>query len=119
MKVLNNTAQQGKLFLTVLMFSILLQSCTVTGSITNNPANTDCPSGGKRLCHTETHWIFFWGLTNNKEFIANCGDGNMTTVEVKNNYLFTAVSFLTLGIITPQKLEWNCGIKEPCPEDPI
>ncbi len=115
-KATHNTPRVVMLMLSILM--ITMQSC-VTTRITNNPPNTDCPAGGKRLCHRETHWIYFWGLGNNKEFIAKCKDGNIATVEIKHNYGYTAITFLTLGIVTPQTLEWNCGIKEPCPEAPL
>lgn len=100
----------------LVLSALIFQSCT-TARLVNNPVLRDCPSGSKNLCHKETHWVYFWGLVNDKEFIAGCEDPNITMVEYKSNYAFTAISFLTLGIITPQQVEWNCGVANPAVDE--
>lgn len=99
------------LLLTILVTSLALPSCTVTTRVTSNLADNACPDAGKHLCHRGgTHWVYFWGRVNEKTYVANqCSEHNLTTVDFKQNYLYTAISFLTLGIVTPVKVEWNCS----------
>lgn len=100
------------LFISALLISVItFQSCTVTTRVTSNLADNACPDAGKHLCHrSKTHWIFFGGAAKEKAFIAKqCSDENITTVDFKQNYLYTAITFLTLGLVAPVKVEWNCS----------
>ena len=106
--ILPGRTKQAFLF-TLLVLSLSLQSCTVTTRVTSNLADNACPDAGEHLCHKGgTHWMFFWGRVKEKAYVAGC-EHNLTTVDFKQNYLYTAISFLTLGIVTPVKVEWNCS----------
>ena len=60
---------------------------------------------------------FFWGLVQNPKEIATpiCDSLNTTgvaLVQVKNNFGYSLITVLTLGIWCPMRLEWKCS--KPC-----
>ena len=93
-----------------LSFSVAVQSCAVTDTVVAH-YNSDQPAKAKHLTHVgETHWSFFWGLIKKGDWPAGCQQGsNMSKVRVKTNPGFIIISFISLGIAVPQKLEWDCG----------
>ena len=93
-------------FLLLLVFS----SCSVSDNLVAH-YNSDQPARAKHLTHVgKTHWSFFWGLIKQGDWAAGCQQGsNMSQVRVKTNPGFIIVSFISLGIAVPQKLEWDCG----------
>lgn len=111
MKLYRGTTSKRSISSALLISFLLFQSCTVTTRVTSNLADNACPDAGKHLCHrSKTHWIFFGGAAKEKAFIAKqCSEENITTVDFKQNYLYTAITFLTLGMVAPVKVEWNCS----------
>src|ERR1043166_10323488 len=87
-----------------------LSACTVTETVMSH-ANTDRPAQAHHLTHQgKTHWSYFWGLISNDPWPAGCQDGSdMSRVRVTTNAGFIMVSFLSLGIAVPQRLEWDCA----------
>ena len=91
-------------------FVFLLSSCAVTDTVVAH-YNSDQPTRAKHLTHIgKTHWSFAWGLIKKGDWAAGCQQGsNMSRVRVTTNPGFIIISFVTLGIVIPQKLEWDCG----------
>ena len=96
-----------------LLFLLLFSSCSVSDKVVSH-YNTDQPARAKTLTHVgKTHWSFLWGILKQGDWAAGCQQGsNMSQVRVKTNPGFIIISFITLGIAVPQKLEWDCG--PPC-----
>jgi len=60
---------------------------------------------------------FFWGLAQNPKEITTpiCDSLNangVALVRVKTNFGYTLITFFTLGIWCPMKIEWKCS--KPC-----
>ena len=60
---------------------------------------------------------FFWGLVQNPKEITTpiCDSLNangVALVRVKNNFGYSLITVLTLGIWCPMKIEWKCS--KPC-----
>jgi hypothetical protein len=55
-----------------------------------------------------TYWGFFWGLKQPAIKPKNCNGNGLATVDVKTNYAYTALSFITLGIVNPIQINWQC-----------
>jgi len=93
-----------------LLFCLVFSSCAVTDTVVAH-YNSDQPARAKNLSHVgKTHWSFFWGLLKQGDWPAGCQQGsNMSKVRVKTNPGFIIISFVSLGIAVPQKLEWDCG----------
>lgn len=96
--------------ITALLFCLAVSSCAVSDTVVAH-YNSDQPARAKHLTHVgDTHWSFFWGLVKKGDWAANCQQGsNMSRVRVKTNPGFIIISFISLGIAVPQKLEWDCG----------
>jgi hypothetical protein len=58
-----------------------------------------------------TVWHFFWGLVQKSDIKPGCDErfNYLTQVTAKTNFATFAVSFLTLGIVIPQKMSWCCA----------
>jgi hypothetical protein len=99
-----------KQFLTPLILAVLLTSCAVSDSVVSRHFS-DQPAKAKQLSHVgKTHWSYFWGLLKQDEWPAGCQSGShMSRVKVKTSPGFIIISFLSLGIAVPQKLEWDCS----------
>lgn len=85
-------------------------SCAVSDTVVAH-YNSDQPARAKHLTHIgNTHWSYFWGLLKQSDWPAGCQQGsNMSKVTVKTNPGFVIIAVVTLGIVVPQKLEWDCG----------
>ena len=89
---------------------LLLGSCAVTDTVVSRHI-ADQPARAKHLSHIgDTHWSYFWGLLKEEDWGAGCQSGSdMSRVRVATNPLFITVSFLSLGLVIPQRLEWDCA----------
>ena len=96
--------------ITAALLLTIFTSCSVSDKVVAH-YNTDQPARAKTLTHVgKTHWSFLWGLLKQGDWAAGCQQGsNMSQVRVKTNPGFIIISFITLGIAVPQKLEWDCG----------
>ena len=105
-----NRIVQANKIITPILFALLLSSCAVSDTVVSRHYS-DQPAQAKKLSHVgKTHWSYFWGLLKQDEWTAGCQAGsNMSRVKVKTNAGFIIVSFLSLGIAVPQKLEWDCS----------
>ncbi|TXK36865.1 hypothetical protein FVR03_16710 [Pontibacter qinzhouensis] len=94
----------------MLIVFLVLPSCAVTDTVVSRHL-TDEPTRAHTLSHVgATHWSYFWGLLKAADWDAGCQPGSdMTRVRTRTNPLFISVSFLSLGLVIPQKLEWDCA----------
>ncbi|MCK8519993.1 Bor family protein [Aquimarina sp. D1M17] len=63
--------------------------------------------------HSKTTWSFAWGLVAPKDINPNCDSKYLSASTHKTNLGFILLSAVTLGIVVPQTVEWECA-----PEDP-
>lgn len=101
---------KGRLWLFAMSAFLMLGSCAVSDTVVSR-YTSDEPARAKHLSHIgPTHWSYFWGLLKAEDWDASCQEGSdMTRVRVRTNPLFITVSFLSLGIVVPQRLEWDCA----------
>ena len=92
---------------------LVLESCAVSNTVVSRHT-TDEPARARHLSHVgATHWSYLWGLLKAEDWAAGCQSGSdMTRVRTVTNPLFIGISFLSLGLVIPQRLEWDCG--PPC-----
>ncbi len=72
---------------------------------------------GAEATGTITTHSFFWGLAQSPKEIHTpvcdtLGANGMAEVTVKNNFGYSLITVVTLGIWSPIKLEWKCA--KPC-----
>lgn len=60
-------------------------------------------------------WSFAWGLVQGAPEIENCGEGALATVTTRSNYGFSLLTVVTLGLVSPMKIEWSCAGHDPEP----
>jgi len=79
-------------------------------NVTPAPSSTDpaCPnmSNGCR----KTVWALGWGVVNVPELTpARCGDTGLAEVTVRTVPLTFVISAVTIGLVTPRRVEWKCA----------
>lgn len=62
--------------------------------------------------HKATKINYFWGIVRAKDVQANCESKSICQVTAQTNAGFILVSFVTLGIVVPQTVVWDCCPKE-------
>ena len=89
---------------------LLLDSCAVSDTVVSRNTS-DQPARARHLSHVgNIHWSYLWGLLQAENWDAGCQPGSdMTRVRVKTNPLFVTITFLSLGLVLPQRLEWDCA----------
>lgn len=88
---------------------VLLSSCY------SYRINTHAQPGAE--FNSVTAHSFFWGLVQNPKEITTpiCDSLNangVALVQVKNNFGYSLITVLTLGIWCPMRIEWKCS--KPC-----
>lgn len=64
---------------------------------------------------SETVHTMFWGLVQEDVIASNCDSINvkgLDEVRVTNNFGYSLITVLTLGIWCPTQIEWKCS--KPC-----
>ena len=87
-------------------FSFFSSSCTSTKVITDY----DC-ADATNLIKDTTVWHYFWGLKQAKDIRPGCDPryNHLNQVIVKTGPGHVILSFITLGIVIPQRLTWCCA----------
>ncbi len=72
---------------------------------------------GTEASETKTAHSFFWGLVQKPGLIHtpicdSLGVNGVAEVTVKNNFGYSFITVVTLGIWSPMKIEWKCS--KPC-----
>lgn len=92
----------------VLLLMIVLQSCyhyRVVNTI-NDPASVQY--------HDKVLWCYCWGLVNSPQTftVGDCENNGMDEVRISTNLGTNLVTIITLGFVSPVKVEWKCH--KPC-----
>ncbi|MBK8567029.1 MAG: hypothetical protein IPN76_27790 [Saprospiraceae bacterium] len=93
----------------LLLFLLLISTGCYRYEVLRNdePISTDL--------QTRRVYSFFWGAAKSKSTykVGNCAAGNgLQRVIIRTNFGGTLVTFLTLGIVAPMKVQWECS-KDP------
>ena len=101
----------------IAMLSLLLIFLTTEGCRTNMVLRVVAtPDSDRPRVDDETtvkRTIYFWGLKQPVDIRTKPPCKSICTVETTTNFGSVALSFLTLGIVVPQRLQYTC-----CPFDP-
>lgn len=94
---------------------VLLTVCAMTTSCMSTKLVAKYNSDNI-IHHKATEITYLWGAIVKKDIQAKCEPNALICqVTTETNFGFICISFLTLGIVVPQKIEWDCcicGIKE-------
>lgn len=76
---------------------------------------------GSEVSHQNVNF-FFWGAIQSPKRIVtpicdSLGSNGMAEVTVKNNFGYSLLTVVTLGIWSPARVEWKCG--KPCAKDGV
>jgi hypothetical protein len=65
-------------------------------------------------------WHYFWGLKQAAPLRPDCDPSfnYLSMVRVRTTPLQVILSFVTLGIVLPQRISWSCGVYNPEPGHP-
>jgi hypothetical protein len=88
-----------------------LQACSVTEVVASEDGNM-----ATNVCTTceRTAFGYFWGLVEPPPIDPQCpGPKTMTKVRATNNFGHALITVLTLGIVMPQQVEWDCAPDTP------
>lgn len=96
--------------LLALALALQLSACSVTSNVVSS-TSTNQPQVGNHLSHVgQVQWSYFWGLKPAANLPAGCPDGSdMSKVRSVTRPEFIIITFLTLGIVVPQQVEWDCA----------
>ena len=91
---------------------VLSTGCASTKVITEY----DC-ADAQSLQKDTTVWHFLWGLVQAKDIRPQCDQrfNHMNQVVAKTTPVQVILSFVTLGIVMPQKITWCCAPYNPSP----
>lgn len=72
----------------------------------------DCPNMSQGC--SKTVWSFFWGLAAGGEpERPNCGQVGLQEVTVRSTPPLFLVSLVTVGLVTPRRVDWKCAAPAP------
>lgn len=96
------------------LISLMLCSCYTARVETKAQA-------GSEVSHQNVNF-FFWGAIQSPKRIVtpicdSLGSNGMAEVTVKNNFGYSLLTVVTLGIWSPARVEWKCG--KPCAKDGV
>jgi len=98
----------------VLFLSLLLSGCYTARVETKAQA-------GAEVSYQNVNF-FFWGAIQSPKRIVtpicdSLGVNGMAEVTVKNNFGYSLLTVITLGIWSPARVEWKCG--KPCAKEGV
>lgn len=102
-------------FLAAGVILLIAAGCASTKLITEYDAADAFP-----LAKDTTVWHFFWGLQQASPIRPDCDPtfNYLSQVRVRTTPGQVILSFLTLGIVLPQRISWSCGVYNPEPGTP-
>jgi hypothetical protein len=106
---LNRSARFYRKLVPILLLPVVLSSCYTARVETKAQAGTE-------VSHQNVNF-FFWGAIQSPKRIVtpicdSLGVNGMAEVTVKNNFGYSLLTVITLGIWSPARVEWKCG--KPC-----
>ncbi|OQP57438.1 Bor/Iss family lipoprotein [Niastella populi] len=97
--------------LTLLLLILPAITCIITScSSTKIISEYDCADAAN-INKDTTVWHYFWGLKQSKDIRPQCDKRNnhLNRVVVKTTPGNILLTFITLGIVIPQKVSWCCA----------
>ncbi len=67
--------------------------------------------------NTKTTWTFAWGLAAPKDIDAKCDSKRISAAKSTTNLGYILISAVTLGIVVPQTIVWECAPLDPAIEE--
>lgn len=58
--------------------------------------------------HKKTSWNYLWGLVQPADIAADCESKSICKMTSQTNMGFILVSALSLGMVVPQHITWDC-----------
>ena len=93
--------KKEKLYITFLVLIVVTTSCMNTRLVAKYVSDNI-------IHHKTTKVTYLWGAVAPKDIQAECESKGMCQVSAKTNLGFIAISFITLGIVVPQTVIWDC-----------
>ncbi|MEX0968593.1 MAG: hypothetical protein WD077_15280 [Bacteroidia bacterium] len=93
-----NSIRNASLVLTLL---VMLSGCMTMKVVANYDTDNIVPSEKTRV-------IYLWGILQPNDIPAGCESKSICMVQVKTNIGYIMVSAITVGIVVPQKVVWDC-----------
>ncbi|MDH7446479.1 hypothetical protein [Aquimarina sp. 2201CG14-23] len=59
--------------------------------------------------HSKTSWSYAWGLVTPKDIDPGCESKRMSSVTSATNLGYILISAITIGIVVPQTVSWECA----------
>ena len=94
----------------VLILIISSQSCISTRIVSEYDNNSI-------VKYSTTSWSYAWGLVTPKDIDPKCESKHMNSVTSSTNLGYILLSAITIGIVVPQTIEWECTPVDPCIEN--
>jgi len=94
----------------VLILIISIQSCMSTRVVSEYDNDSI-------IKHTTTSWSYAWGLITPKDIDPKCESKRMNSVTSSTNLGYILLSAITIGIVVPQTIEWECAPVDSLIED--
>jgi hypothetical protein len=61
----------------------------------------------------EVVWSLAWGLVQTNPRVANCQGQALAEVRTTNNFGYVLLTVVTLGFVSPQRVDWRCASPTP------
>ena len=61
----------------------------------------------------EVVWSLAWGLAQTHPHVANCQGQGLAEVRNTNNFGYVLLTVITLGFVSPQRVDWRCTSPTP------
>ena len=97
----------------VIAIAVLAPSCATTTVL----AREDSDTAVNIEPHGKTSWAYVWGLVQPTPIAAECDEKSISRVRVHTNLGFGLITVATLGLVMPQRVEWDCSPPNPPTED--
>jgi hypothetical protein len=94
--------------MTVLLYGVLATGCYYYRAQAPGAAGV-----GVTEYQGEVVWSLFWGLVQENPQITNCQGQGLSEVRNTTNFGFALLTVATLGIASPQRVEWKCAPATP------
>ena len=88
------------------MCLLLLSGCYQYKLLQNDQTTATLPE-------TRLVYSYLWGIKSPTIRVDNCGGNGFDRVVVKTNFVNSFVTLITLGIVSPMRVYWECAPDPP------
>ena len=97
------------------LMAVLLCAMLTAGCYYYRAQVPGAPGVGVTEYKGEVVWSLFWGLVQENPRITNCRGQGLSEVRNTTNFGFALLTVASLGIASPQRVEWKCAPPTPSP----